>query len=329
MIEYLTDRDGNRIKAVVPTTMLSSLVEFWCAARRAQTADIEASARPGMFRTSLAGLLPAGFEIPTTTPPSSKSDLRWSALLDRLPASATPDSPSEVITPNESRDIKRKPAHMRQTFFAREFISPPPEEVIQAINKGVYFLHAWRDYRKLTRKDVAELMGKTVDTINWHENGYTRPTAITLARFADIFDCPVEQLTVRPDSNTQPWLTLISNPDVPQAPKELRPEPTSPEETDYPDAVLAHLLDGKAPLTAWRLFRGLTLSQLGERYGSSPGNIRQMEAATFLRPKSIAKLCPILKCKPEQLLRPEGLTIRERDESPESRRIKQVMRAHA
>ncbi|MGF6547477.1 helix-turn-helix domain-containing protein [Paraburkholderia youngii] len=229
-IEYLTDRDGNRIKAVVPTTMLSSLVEFWCAARRAQTADIEAHVRPGMFRTSLAGLQGVAFAIQTTPPPSSKLDQRWSALLDRLPDSAAPESPPETNQTDESHDLKRKRPLTRQTYFAREFISPPPQEVMQAVNAGVYFIRAWRDYRNLTRTDVAELMGKTVDTINWHENGYTRPTGVTLARFADIFDCPVEQLTAQPGSNTQPWLTLISNPETPGA--EPKREPTAPEVTD-------------------------------------------------------------------------------------------------
>jgi hypothetical protein len=45
-------------------------------------------------------------------------------------------------------------------------------------------------------------------------------------------------------------------------------EPLAPEDADYPDVVLAHLLDSKSPLTAWRLYWRMTLAQLGDQYGA-------------------------------------------------------------
>jgi hypothetical protein len=42
--------------------MFSALTEFWIAARRAQTATIEATTRPGMFRGSLQGAQAAAAE---------------------------------------------------------------------------------------------------------------------------------------------------------------------------------------------------------------------------------------------------------------------------
>jgi hypothetical protein len=53
----------------------------------------------------------------------------------------------------------------------------------------------------------SELFGKTPAAINWHENGYSLPREQALARFAEILDCPVPQLTAKAGGNTQPWLT--------------------------------------------------------------------------------------------------------------------------
>jgi hypothetical protein len=51
----------------------------------------------------------------------------------------------------------------------------------------------------------------------------------------------------------------------------------------------------------------MSLAALAEQYGGQAGNVKAMETANFLRAPTIAKLCPILHCKPAQLLRPAGL----------------------
>jgi hypothetical protein len=148
----------------------------------------------------------------------------------------------------------------------------------------------------------------------------------TLQGYADVFDCSLDQLTIKPGSNTAPWLHVIES-----KKKKEECEPRSPEETDYPDAVLAHLIAGKSPLTAWRLYRRLTLAKLGEQYGITAANIKTLEAKPYLKPRIIDKLVLILHCTRDQLLRPEGLEyhkpVRDVRESPASRRITQAMMA--
>ncbi|WP_288825076.1 helix-turn-helix transcriptional regulator [uncultured Paraburkholderia sp.] len=174
---------------------------------------------------------------------------------------------------------------------------------MQQVREGVYFLRAWREYRRFSVENVADLFGKTCHTIYWHERGRSRPNVQTLARFAEIFDCAVEQLTPKRGSNMQPWLIVISSP-APAA----RAEPRSPDDKDYPDAALGHMLAGKLPLTAWRLYRGLSIAQLADAYGTSSGNAKQLEERVFLRSRTIEKLCPLLRCRAAQLLRPESMT---------------------
>ena len=365
-VRYETDHLGNRLRATIPYTMFSALTEFWKEARRAQTAAIENTARPGQFKGSLTAALPPTPDNPELSSPSSvaapasaprgkpaRHAASWQQLLAELPSERTSRAAlPEVLRERQdqhdgphhgaahpttqadaaretTRQTRGRPASgkTRQVLFVREFVATPPEEVMQQIRQGVYFLKAWRKYRKLTMLDVAELIGKTRDTVNWHENGYSRPTAKTLARYVDIFDCTLEQLTAKPKSSTQPWLTVIHN-EQERASRQLT-EPRAPEDTDYPDVVRAHLLDGKTPLTAWRLYRGLTLAQLGGKYGTTSSNIKAMEEAAYLRPKTREKMAPLLKCGPVQLLRPEGLDPgeRERDETPASRHITQHLTA--
>jgi transcriptional regulator with XRE-family HTH domain len=318
--------------------MFSALTEFWIAARRAQTATIEATTRPGMFRGSLQGAQAAAAEASNDNhgtlqeeratgrmAPGDRHGRQWDRLLSLMPgeASASPgsrppgDNPGVPVIPQDdaaraadrtgesaTRKAERAGNHRRttQVIFAREFVMAPPDEVMRQVREGVYFLRAWRDYRQFSQDDVADLFGKTRDAVNWHEHGYSRPSLQTLARFAEIFDCPVEQLTPRPGSNLQPWLTVICAPDVPG-----KLEPRSPDDTDYPDAVLGHMLSGKSPLTAWRLHRGLSIAQLADAYGTSPGNVKHLEQSIFLRRRTIERLCPILRCKAAQLLRPASL----------------------
>jgi transcriptional regulator with XRE-family HTH domain len=351
-VRYETDHLGNRLRATIPYTMFSALTEFWKEARRAQTAAIENAARPGQYKGSLQSAVAPNSDTPQSSEvvlASARSPIlrgkparhaaTWQQLLAQLPveaaqrdamahasaqAVADSDATGAATAKSRSRSASSKTP---QVVFIREFVSAPPEEVMQQIRQGIYFLKAWRLYRNLTMLDVAELIGKHRDTVNWHENGYSRPTAQTLARYVDIFDCTVEQLTAKPKSNTQPWLTVIHNDEVRAARQTT--EPHAPEDTDYPDAVLAHLLAGKTPLTAWRLYRGLTLAQLATQYGATSSNLKTMEEAAYLRLKSREKMAPILKCKPVQLLRPEGLETfeREREETPTSRRITQRLNA--
>jgi DNA-binding Xre family transcriptional regulator len=84
-------------------------------------------------------------------------------------------------------------------------------------------------------------------------------------------------------------------------------EPRSPAQTNYPESVLASMTDGKSPLLAWRLYRNMTVKALAEAYGTTTSNMRAMEHNAWLRRTTIEKLCPVLHCGPEHLLRPEGM----------------------
>lgn len=327
-VRYETDHAGNKLKATIPYSMFSALTEFWKEARRAQTAAIEATARPGQLRGSLQAVVssepPAQNDTPAARPSihprrskAQRHDATWEKLLEAIPAETVPAAPepSPVITMNfdsaaeawAAQPKRGRPSmgKTKQVIFVREFKAAIPDEVAALVREGVYFLRAWRQYRKLTVKDVAELIGKHKDTVNWHENGYSRPNVQTLKLFADIYDCHIDQLTAKPKSNTQPWLTVISR----QTEKAQRKQSASrsPADTDYPDVVLGHLLAGKTPLTAWRLHRGLTIKQLADAYGTTSSNMKAIEGSPALRSRTIGKLCPILKCAPEQLLRPEGM----------------------
>ncbi|WP_321941609.1 helix-turn-helix transcriptional regulator [Paraburkholderia tropica] len=220
-------------------------------------------------------------------------------------------------------------------FFYREFMAKPPGDVAKMIKEGVYFLRAWREYRQLTLEDAAELFGRTAATIYTHESGRWPPSQATLEKFAHAYDVPILQLVPLPGSDTAPYAAKTNraadtsskrgaeSPSLPvsngaQTSKleaktgtatssKFWKEPVSPADTEYPDAVLTHLKAGKSPVLAWRLYRGMSLSALAEQYGGQVSNLKAMEAAIYLRPPTIAKLCPILHCKPAQLLRPAGL----------------------
>lgn len=253
--------------------------------------------------------------LSTAQPPAheGKYGRKWATLIAQMPAAepahaapAAETPPTQAPTIND--ETRTRSNLTPQVFFAREFEQAPPAQVIEAVRRGVYFLHAWREHCALTMQDGAELFGKSRATINWHENGYSRPSAQTLKRFAEIFDCPIAQLTPKAGSNTQPWLTVIeSDGNASEDKARTKAKRRAPDDTDYPDAVLAHMIAGKTPLTAWRLHRHLTIAALAEQYGCSAKNIRDLEESATLRPGTIAKLCPILHCKPDQLLRPESM----------------------
>lgn len=327
--EYVTDAHGKRVKALVPVSTLNALVEFWCAARRAQSDAHEVKARPGLRPAPLRVMMPSLDDPPplSVSVPFA-SDERWRKLTEKLP-----DTPASPASP-ASLEALASPAHApapsphklksKHAFFPREFIAPLPDEVALKIAAGVYFVRAWRQYRRLSLQDVADLIGKTKAVADKHEYGYSVPHKRTLQRYAEVFDCTIEQLTVKPKSNTAPWLDVIkgTKPDI---------EPRSPEGTDYPTPVLAHLLDGKSPLTAWRLHRRMTVAQLADAYGTGQNIIKEMEARLYLKPKVIGKLCVIFGCTPGEMLRPESFECMKADavESPASRRITEAMRASA
>jgi transcriptional regulator with XRE-family HTH domain len=329
-VRYEVDAHGNRTRAILPLTMFTALTEFWIAARRAQTAQIEATTKPGKFKTSLSAAAPSGREDeadpPAPSAPPFKHDQHWQNLIERLPEAAhpSPASSASIFTPHASPAPAQAKPRNHQTFYPREFVAPIPDEVAALIGQGVYFLKAWRMYRGLTFADITDLIGKSKGAIQYFDYGYLKPTTKTLEQFALVFDCTLDQLTVKPKTNTQAWLKVIGTP-APVA------EEFAPEDTDYPDRVLHAMIDGKTPLLAWRLYRGWSLADLAGKYGDrvTEAAIKKLEGERTLSAKTRAKLAPILKCTPVQLLKPEGLVIEKREryheESPTSRRITQAM----
>lgn len=322
-VRFETDHAGNRLKATIPYTMFSALTEFWIAARRAQTARVEAGSRPGQYKPSLPTIPSAeDAAAPVDTSPAHPTDRHWRNLLAAMPEEpaaaaplSEPDASSEQVSTPESK------ARGRQ-FFYREFVDAPPAEVMERINCGIYFTRAWREYRRLTIEDAAELYGKSRATIEWHESGKSAPSRNTLERLATIYDCPLSQITPKPGSDTS---LFKQSPVAPRAvtaealeaetPHKHRTisEPRSPSTTEYPEGVMTHLTSGKSPMLSWRLYRHLTVKALAEQYGTTGSNIKAMEENGWLRPKTIGKLAAIFHCKPEQLLRPIGLVIKGED----------------
>lgn len=332
-VRYETDHAGNRLKATIPYTMFSALVEFWIAARRAQTANLESRSRPGQFKGSFPVIPEAPAEIPSRTvePALSasrsvidglQSDAQWQALMQRMPiepiaAPAIDSNPDELGAPAATAPMVEATKPKRKRHFYREFVATPPAEVATRIECGTYFTRAWREYRGLSLDDTAELYGCDKTTIIWHESGKTAPKPETLKKLADIYDAPLDQFTPRPDADDSPFQRVAGTPrctakaqakaSADQPPTRRSPEPRSSADTDYPDQVLAHLGDGKSPMLAWRLHRRMTLADLAQQYGGKAGNMKAMETQVYLRRSTVDKLAPIFHCKPEQLYRPEGM----------------------
>jgi transcriptional regulator with XRE-family HTH domain/DNA-binding Xre family transcriptional regulator len=268
------------------------------------------------------------------------NDPQWQKLIARMPDVADlsePEQPpaldqastheqvSKAEQASTAAEIEQPASTVRGAkggVFFREFMAKPPAEVAKMIKEGVYFLRAWREHRQLTLEDAAELFGRTAATIKTHETGRWPPSQPTLEKFAQAYDVPLLQLVPLPGSDTTPFVSKRSREKAEALEKHEREqtpnakasmgqkfwkEPVAPADTVYPDAVLAHLKAGKSPMLAWRLFRRITLADLAEQYGGRAGNVKAMEDAHFLRPPTIAKLCPIFRCKPEQLLRPAGV----------------------
>jgi transcriptional regulator with XRE-family HTH domain len=202
--------------------------------------------------------------------------------------------------------------------------------VAAKIKRGIYFLRAWREYLGLSLKDAAELLGVDQSTISYNEGARYAPQQPLIERIAQAFDIPILQLLPKPGSDdsphplfdsarktgttknavasTRPQSARKSN-EKPKAEPRTVTEPFTPAGTIYPDAILEHMKARKSPLLAWRLYRGLTIKELADAYGGRPDNIETMEKRTWLRAAAASKLCAILKCKPEQLLRPQAPTV--------------------
>jgi DNA-binding XRE family transcriptional regulator len=216
--------------------MFSALVEFWIAARRAQTANLEARSKPGQYKASLPVIPEANTESPSPSPIEASmptagtsyavpravhdalyADSQWRALMDRMPVEGsapppvieTPHSPDSLAL-NESAAEPTKEKKKRR--FYREFIASPPAEVVTRIACGTYFTRAWRDYRGLSLDDTAELYGCDKTTIIWHESGKTAPKAETLKKLADIYDAPLDQFTPKPGSDDSPFVRAADTP---------------------------------------------------------------------------------------------------------------------
>jgi transcriptional regulator with XRE-family HTH domain/DNA-binding Xre family transcriptional regulator len=307
-VRYETDHDGKRIKATIPYPMFSALVEFWIAARRAQSARAEATTRPGQYKASIPQVFISSSEADHVEPiasealppaPPNRTEAAWTQLMVQMKESCVPLEIAELEVPPPP-SVKTRAANR---FFFTQFLEAPPDEVLMRIEQGVYYLRAWREYRGFTVADAAELLKVGKATIQWHEAAKNLPREATLRKFAEIYDCSLEQLTPKPET-VEPL--SVQGFEAPKLKRSVS-EPRSSADTDYPDAVLAHLLSGKSPMLAWRLYRGLTIRQLAEAYGAVEYNIKAMEEHAWLRPKTIDKLCPIFHCRPEQLLRPLGM----------------------
>ncbi|WP_233863463.1 helix-turn-helix domain-containing protein [Paraburkholderia adhaesiva] len=324
LVRYITDERGKPTEAILSIPVFSALRGWWETGHRAQTARIEAGTRPGVYRSALAQIVPDS-TADAAPDPGSRYDRKWEALIARMPdesepvIDAPPASPPAIIPPaTQDTHPAAEPAAPvakveARDYFPHEFIEAPPSAVAALIGRGVPVLRAWRKYRGWTLRELAELNGTSVSNIKKHEQGTRKPLKETLAMFARLFDCTVEQLTPKPGNNTTPPVAMNGNAPhkviAAMPARVMRREPRAPDDTDYPDAVMAHMLAGKSPLTAWRLYRRLSVAELAGQYGCGRENMRTLAGARVLHQGTITKLCAVLRCKPEQMLRPEGLDV--------------------
>lgn len=72
-----------------------------------------------------------------------------------------------------------------------------PNEVVNImLDDDVSLLAAWRIYRRLSQRDVAERTGLTQSAISQAERKDSKPQKKTLERLANIYDCKETQLTL-------------------------------------------------------------------------------------------------------------------------------------
>ncbi|EHI8953348.1 helix-turn-helix domain-containing protein [Salmonella enterica] len=70
-----------------------------------------------------------------------------------------------------------------------------PHDVVSImVDENVSLLAAWRLYRRMTQKEVAELLGVKQSAVSQFEKVET-PRKTTLEKLAEIYDCRIGQLS--------------------------------------------------------------------------------------------------------------------------------------
>lgn len=70
-----------------------------------------------------------------------------------------------------------------------------PHDVVSImVDQNVNLLGAWRIYRNLSQQEVAEKTGLSQSAISQMEQADNTPRKKTLERFAEIYDCDIEQM---------------------------------------------------------------------------------------------------------------------------------------
>ncbi|MBP0634926.1 helix-turn-helix transcriptional regulator [Cupriavidus sp. AcVe19-6a] len=330
---FRTDHQGNRIRADIPYRDLAAMLEIVAAARRANTARLESTIpKRASIRSSLAS-------VPTDENSESRaekshlraensdsrvgnSDIRDPGVEQlkhslRRPSSATEARealeaifagvpiPIEAMpeTPTAPK-LERRESKPSVRYSPQSFLQAPPSNVQVRIDAGVHFLQAWREYRQLTHQQVAEQLGCTKSNVSKHESGESaNMRARTRELFAVLYDCTIEQLTPIPIG--APKASNSSRPEPPE-PGGQAPAATqyAPEGTQYPQRILAALDSGHTIITAWRVYRDLSIKQAAYAYGCTPSGFAQLEQRTNLKRKTLEKLAHVFRCKPEQLRLP-------------------------
>lgn len=100
------------------------------------------------------------------------------ALFEKLAASADIDELYESVPYSAGPD---------------DSVTVPHEVVKLTLSNGVTTVAAWRMYRGMTQKEVADALGVTTSSVTQMEKR-AKPQNATLEKLAVIYDCKVEQL---------------------------------------------------------------------------------------------------------------------------------------
>ncbi len=313
---FVHDQHGTLQSVELTAAVYGTLTTVYLAARDAQTRALEA--RGGRIPSSLGNLGGPAPRNPTslngTTPakPATTARARLAGLfmthqeaaaIDANEHAAVVETETEATAGGVPGPAETSPhSATRPRFLPQTFLAPIPEEVSRLITDGIHFLAAWRQYRELTVEDAAELNGVSVGAIEYHERGSNVPRRATLARFAEVYDCQLEQLiavaSIAAASETHASMLSQSGHGVTQL--------FAPHGTSYPTGVLNHIRAGKSALTAWRLHRGLSVGQCADRYGIPESSFKSLDAHSA---RTREKLAAVFGCKPAQLLPPADMRV--------------------
>jgi len=327
---YRTDHQGNRLRADIPYKDLAAMLEIVGAARRANTAALEArTPKRASLKSSLGQVASGTYQEGSSAPPPDlraaiiRADSAPTAkngrdaleaifsgtpipdeLLPAVPQAPAPAAASVTrISKERSATGHTKPRHPQPT----RFLEAPPNPVQVAIDAGIHYLRAWREYRGYTRQEAGELYGCTADNIAQYElpiRAFMRSEP--MRRFAQAYDCTVDQLTPHPK---QPRCKLVIVHETGRQPGEPAPAKATgprlpPDGTQWPDGVLKHVHRGLGIVAAWREYRDLSLKDAAEQYGCTAQAFKVIEGNATMRDKTREKLARVFHCKPEQLLLP-------------------------